>query len=1079
MSSEYYDDDEFDTLREYKQEDDIFPEEPNEPEEEIKGNKQYNDALKHQFAIHHVLNDGVNIVGRKFYGFGNITELLFYLNKTQRPIELHEILCNAGERPQRLFFDIDAPQDLIDGSGLLFSKVMQLIIMSIWSMLWRYRIKYDTVPMIQLCGNRPGKYSARIYLNLFVVGAHAGCIPKNVKANLEIVLRDMKIDPPIAKLLAGIIDTEVYNFNHQSRMHLSSKMTKNGLVPPLVIISEDKDYDDIDCVQRLINTPANASVNPNTIILHFDKTCRLLKCDEEIPKRNQCSLVAKEQKAARLKASATANAGKLIEDFIRLHPNYSVRTTKNGIINLLDNHTANCIICGRKHENEHPFLFIIPSGLYFRCRRAAKSILVAKITTQSTKTKLNIKEAVGMVIQEYDSSMMAFANGAAMNAKPDEEFQYVRKRTNDRFVTGFYDFMKYNPDMANKSQMGSGKSYEMEELVKRIDEERRKAGQKPATMVSIVHRVSMRESMKERYKRMGFELYNEIGGEIYLMRHKRILIQVESLYRLDASHGIDLLILDEYNAITQQFLSRLGPDHIKSLVNWEYICKEAKSTLMLDARLSPITIQAMEIITERSVSIWINDAPMVANPIVYVCENEATWEDNLLKKLQAGEKIDVVTTRGEHFCEQLKATIESNTHAKVLTIHGKKDNTDAVDSPNEKWVQFDCIIRSQTVNAGVDFNVPHFNCVFADIGSYGANSDDIMQSMRRSRNLLDNSYYLLFKKCGKFDRPVTEEGVKQYELNKIRHNIDTGIRDLGVKRTNDGWIFKDDTNSLFRAYLLYLAYHNHKTNDLFRDIIWAFREMGAKFEFLTLNATEASKVNDRIRLSYEKIRSKSDASIANARELEQFEYEQISKYKKNAKTPDDLAAIDKYRLRAIYCYQGPMNEEWVKKYKRTENMQMSRNIYLRYLSVDDVVKFNQTNLENAKTNIETLNIRFTGALRKSLEDVIKIHNEYNKTEFYFSKLLEYVNNQVEAKNPVFGSIDGKIENSTWIVNSINTVLLHQLGYKLIKKERVELTKNKTRIYNFEVDDISVDLFTPLDSIYLNDFRPMLRDHVIH
>lgn len=1029
-----------------------------------KGNPYYSKALTYKYAIHHVLNNGTSITGRRFYGYDKIDELISYVEKSGPNAEIHEILCNVGDRWQRLFFDIDAQQELIESSKIKFSQLMDLIILSISSVFKRLAIFIDDIPRTILCGNRPGKYSARIYFKLLVRAGHSRCIPIHVVNDLIHVLKDLKLDP----LLASVIDTGVYNKNHQIRMHLCTKFTESGVKPPLITVNHSLDLDNLNYCNKL----ENESINRNTIITYVadpidenitNRIYTKIDCNNDFTKKKCCSMT-QDNKNKTFEKSNSNDVETLAGEFVKKYTNYSIRTINGSLVNLYDDRTGDCIICKRKHENENPLLIITNKSVYFKCRRANKSLLIIK-GNGVKKTKFDIRTSVSAVL--------------ARSTNMDVEFKQIDNITKLQHITGFYEFMRQKKRVAIKSEMGSGKSTELENYIRQLDEDRKAQGLPPAIIVSVVHRISMRESMKDRYKRMGFMLYNEIGGPIFLQRcGGRILIQVESLHRLNIDTPIDLLILDEYNAITQQFLSGLGENPRGSREVWEYMCETSKSVIMLDARLSPINVRAMEIISQKSVSIWINEIPEKSPMNIFVCDYEATWEVKIIEMLLGGKRLDIITTRGEAFCKRLQLTLNEKTKAKILILYGGCNNSEYTSDPNTKWLEFDCIIRSQTINAGVDFNVPHFHSVFVDIGSYGANSDDVLQSMRRSRNLIDNSYYLLFKKCGRYKRPITELDVIEYETKKINHNIGSELREFQGRVDENGFKFKYVNDKLFRTFVHYIAYRNLKTNDIFSDIIKGLKNMGATFEFITMtDAGENKKINERIKLSYEKIRSTNNSNIANARDLEDYEYYNISKYAKHTET--DKAEIDKYNLRQIYQYYGEINEEWVKKYRNPNIIKLARNIYLRYTDTETVLQMNREKIENTNNDTDKLNIRLTGALRIALDDVKKIHAEYNKTEHLSTKFMEYINRQIEAKNPLFASKTEPIKQKSHSIGYINDIVLSSLGYEIVKKELVDRNKQMLKIYNYDLIDTLVRYFTPLDSSISINNMPMLKVLIPH
>lgn len=1042
----------------YEDDDNIIPiheieENTKTPEkEDYWRNPYYLDAIKHNHAFRHVVNEDGIKEKHLFYGIDDSEKLAEYIDKMNTGRELHEILFNSGEdKWQKLFFDIDAKEEIVDECNTTFARIVDVIEVSINSVLRDFKINSRNIKITRMCGNRPGKYSARLFYDVYVLAGHAKCIPYKVKLHLGAILREFKLDP----VISGFIDMGVYNTNHSIRMHLSPK---GNTAPPLMIIRKPHTFDNINMAQILSRESYNQTLDIDTVVTHSTFAFDYVKCDHSNKTKKTCQIDrgnnVRSIKIGKDKVSELA--GKFIKD----HPQYDVRNINGSLVNLYDSRMKPCLICDRTHESENPFLFMNDSGMYFKCRRENKYKLIISLGTRS-KNKASIEQIVKAIITSISHLNI--------------EFKTIHKKTCTKYITGFLMHLLVNPRSGIIGPMGSGKSYELENYVMELDSVREQEGKPYAIMVSIVHRVSLRDSMLDRYKRMGFKSYHEIGGNIILSRCKRILIQVESLYRLDVNCDVDLLILDEYNAITQQFLSKLGPDHMRSLRIWQWLCKASASTLMLDANLSPITVRAMEILTGQSIPIWINEPPKEKNIIANICENEVAWEDLLLRLLKSGKKIDVVTARGEDFCDRLQATIEESLKIKVLTIHGKKDNTEALDNPNTKWVQFDCLIRSQSVNAGVDFNVPHFDCVFVDIGSYGSNSDDIMQSIFRSRNITDNTYYLLFKRCIRYERPITEEGVIEYETNKINHNIPSNLSIFSPEKTKNGFMFNDVNDDLFRAYANYIAYHNLKTNDLMGDVIRGFHSLGAKFEFAYADKMTSNETEKRIKASYEKIRIASNNKIANARDIMEYEYIIMKRYKKNTET--ELAEIDKYNLRATYSYHGEINEDWVNKYRKPENIKMARNIYLRYFDTETILRMNKDEVDKFKSDVEKFNIRLTGALRKSLDEIKAIHEKYNKTEFYVTKMMEYINNQIDAGNPVFGDTKKKLGAEACTLHRLNKTVLYQLGYKITKCERIQITKEMKKIYNYDIVDLSEDIFTPVEYDDYIDNKPSLKRHI--
>lgn len=200
----------------------------------------------------------------------------------------------------------------------------------------------------------------------------------------------------------------------------------------------------------------------------------------------------------------------------------------------------------------------------------------------------------------------------------------------------------------------------------------------------------------------------------------------------------------------------------------------------------------------------------------------------------------------------------------------------------------------------------------------------------------------------------------------------------------------------------------------------------------------------------------------------------------NAKhTEADKAEMDKYMLRQTYRYYGEIDEEWVKKYRERDVIKLARNIYLRYVDTEVILQMNREKIENMHNDTDKLNIRLTGALRVALDEVKRIHSEFNKTEHLSMEFMKYINKQIEIKNPLFASKTKIMEQKSHSIENINTIVLSSLGYEIVKQEKSGQTKNKVKIYNYEIIDTGARYFTPLDSDISINKMPMLRYFIPH
>src|SRR6185369_10226408 len=193
----------------------------------------------------------------------------------------------------------------------------------------------------------------------------------------------------------------------------------------------------------------------------------------------------------------------------------------------------------------------------------------------------------------------------------------------------------------------------------------------------IIHRRSLTANMRSRYKAAGFVIYDEIKGEIDLRKHKRVLIQYESLHRLNtAGDPVNLLICDEINSICMQYLSKIGVNN-RRITEYmlESIFRSAERSIMLDGGLNDKIVNAINCIGQREYFIWNNEPETLLSPNVILSCEESAFKAEIIKKLAAGSKVEVVTACGPNYCETLATLIrEKLPVVKLQTIHSETDD---------------------------------------------------------------------------------------------------------------------------------------------------------------------------------------------------------------------------------------------------------------------------------------------------------------------------------------------------------------------------------------------------------------------
>lgn len=996
--------------------------------------ENYEDALRHKYVIRRVSPTNKHW----WNGFWEKENLIRFIEKhIDDGNETHEVICNSAENVRHmLFFDLDAPCELFNTELLKFSNFIKLLHLKLLRIM-PYGV---TKPKILRC-DRDGKYSAHLIYNVSIQSNHAKCIPYYIISEMRKTLEDMGFDGK----LTNIIDTNVYNSMSSMRIMGSPKCAGGKTANPFILNEIGEKFDPDTLIMRCFDELSNIGSNRDKVINYECSTdmC-FVKMSGSKPKPD-----------INVESDVMEAAKKLIEE---KHKNLTAVGIKNNMIILRDDHSANCIQCGRTHQNENPYSIVCKNGdVRLICRRNNDSgILVGNVTAAPDAPKTKRRSIKRILLEK-----LVWMNRARTNIKNPGRI------TKFRYLPEMLDVIADKRHVAISSTMGSGKTKALFEFIKIMKEQ--------DLIVSIVHRRSLTANMRSKYKEAGFTIYDEIDGEINLIKHKRVLIQYESLHRLNVNGRISLLIADEVNSVCMQYLSKLSTTHRKiNEYMLESVFKSSAASVLLDGNLNDYIINAVNCIGSREYFVWQNDSTELLNPNVIISEKDSAFKSKLVELLQQGNKIDVAASNGPNYCETLKAFIlQQIPTAKVLTIHSETEDKELYTADVEAiWTQYDCVIRSPTVGAGVDFSVPYFDYCFVDVNSSGPLADDILQSMRRSRHIKTNTYYVNFGKCAILNLPTTYNDVLNQAENALAHNLTAAmLPDFDGKITDGRFKFRDLNNPLLKFDIWCRVYQNKQKNNVIKRIMEGLVRMGAKFQFLEdISDAENKTVSKILETISADLKAVDAQAVANAAELSEEEF--TAKITASKISKQDRSAINKYVLRARYRYSDPIDLEWVKKYSDKKVLLMNKHIATRDVDIGRLGLFSEIAFDNA-TDVQKLDKCKTSFMYNVARIKARdIFDKYNKTAEFPAKLTEFINKQIDINNPVFGNkkLNGvRLKCSLAAINDV----LNVLGYDIRIKRVFKQTTDGTKIYEYEWYDMAPEYYCIPDKTEKDNKKPVL------
>lgn len=242
-------------------------------------------------------------------------------------------------------------------------------------------------------------------------------------------------------------------------------------------------------------------------------------------------------------------------------------------------------------------------------------------------------------------------------------------------------------------------------------------------------------------------------------KEDKLVISVESLYKIDINKKYDLIVLDESESILNQFSSPTMKARYLEIYNVLInLMQNAKKVILADAFISNRTINFAKSFDESITMIKNNTQPIQREAIEIEKDD---FEKVLIDDIKKGNKNyicysskkDLTVLKGI-----LKAT-DTDFYNKALFYYGKGDDDvfEGLKNINETWTEASIVSTTPTITVGNSYSVEdHFNKVFIN-GAPTCSVRDTFQSQMRVRHLKDNKLI--------FSLPTS----KQYNYYKNRN----------------------------------------------------------------------------------------------------------------------------------------------------------------------------------------------------------------------------------------------------------------------------------------------------------------------
>ena len=541
----------------------------------------------------------------------------------------------------------------------------------------------------------------------------------------------------------------------------------------------------------------------------------------------------------------------------------------------------------------------------------------------------------------------------------------------------------------------------------------------------------------------------------------KLVISVESLYKININMNYELIVIDESESILNQFSSPTMNSRYLEIFNvLVEVIKRSKKVIFADAFISNRTINFSKSFDEKITMIKNNTQPTIRTAVEIPKNDFNSYLINDLKKktknyICFSSKTELTSLKNILKCDEQLGLKDFNKNA--LYYYGKGNDCvfETLKNINEEWTNASIVITSPTITVGNSYSVKdHFNKVFIN-ASPTCNVRDTFQTQMRVRYLKDDelifslptkkqyNYYknrnlLYFDVLEMFDEfQVDKKEMIINLINDVSMGVQEGLKELKNKIEN-----LQETPKALKEILFYNLLEQSISNTYYNDLFYLYLEKCGYQLQTNEEAYNKIEQQDEEKMPYKLIKIIDQQGADYISDLEKqkkaTEYEKIQKDKfyfslivkeeyqndeyfydyymdgRKRKYFDNsrielLGDVEETLKKDFYNSGGVIEQNKLKGIQLKYIQEINKALGLKNSFSNDVVPINKINILGAYLQEHRRNIHDVFGMRDrskgdstDLRTIIpflnKIFNEWNETEFTAKRVK--VDSKDKIKNPI-------------------------------------------------------------------------------
>ena len=530
----------------------------------------------------------------------------------------------------------------------------------------------------------------------------------------------------------------------------------------------------------------------------------------------------------------------------------------------------------------------------------------------------------------------------------------------------------------------------------------------------VSYRITLSDNLMGDFGKIGFKKYTET------YEANKLICQIDSLENITDYDDYDLVIIDEIESALNHFSSSTIKNQKRLFEVLVEICECAKKIINLDGDLGPRT---------KIFSDLFGDSYLLKNTIkkdkkhfIFHCDQNK-YDKLIDEDLKNGKNICIVSMsskEAKNYYEMYKNTQKAILYTSTTNDKDKK----LLCEVNKIWKEFNLIVYSPCIEAGVNFDIPHVDKIYVFLSAQSTSQRGLKQMINRIRKVNDININVFVNNIQPNERSVR----MHYTFNDVlRFYTEIMGREKITEMVKGRRVIKNTFDSFDTIEMLNKVERLNSNSNCFLPIFINIIKCDHTFEFFDKTKTVKRAKKDQLFFN----------EIVEAKRIDDQTYQELLK----KQAMQDLTEIEKIQIKKhVYEFGFKIQIDDIDTLKKVYNKIDSLKQY------KNLIKGTNNDINKSPKQLKEINEKI-----KIVENILTTLGVDKKKMLGFDHIIQtetLEKNMVQivtmlSENKILFGLSNsyQVKSMKAFLGSLNTII-DNYGLEIKPKKKTERDENK-------------------------------------